>query len=124
MLPSAIDAAAGNDTSPVAVTGDHATMARVQGFGNASRAMKSMRGFSDFAENLSLFKDTRGNQKFKLRFETQFANLFDRTVFYDPNRNWSVASCGRAFSQCTSRSAFTSACTLTASGVEPYVGYS
>ncbi|MYC67803.1 MAG: carboxypeptidase regulatory-like domain-containing protein [Acidobacteriia bacterium] len=69
-------------------------------FGNASRTMNFVRGFSHVAENLSLFKDTWINQKFKLRFETQFANLFNRTVFCDPNRNWSAASFGRAFSQC------------------------
>ena len=69
-------------------------------FGDASRTMNFVRGFSQVAENLSLFKDTWINQKFKLRFETQFANLFNRTVFCDPNRNWSAASFGRAFSQC------------------------
>ena len=69
-------------------------------FGNASRTMNYVRGFSHFAENLSLFKDTWINQKFKVRFETRFANLFNRTVFCDPNRNWSAASFGRAFSQC------------------------
>ena len=62
--------------------------------------MNYVRGFSHFAENLSLFKDTWINQKFKVRFETRFANLFNRTVFCDPNRNWSAASFGRAFSQC------------------------
>ena len=69
-------------------------------FGNASRTMNYVRGFSHFAENLSLFKDTWINQKFKVRFETRLANLFNRTVFCDPNRNWSAASFGRAFSQC------------------------
>ena len=69
-------------------------------FGNASRTMNFVRGFGHFGENLSLFKDTWVNQKFKLRFETQFANLFNRTVFCDPNRNWSAASFGRAYSQC------------------------
>ena len=62
--------------------------------------MNFVRGFSHIAENLSLFKDTWINQKFKVRFETQLANVFNRTVFCDPNRNWSAASFGQAFSQC------------------------
>ena len=69
-------------------------------FGNASRTLDFVRGFNSVAENLRLFKDTWINEKFKVRFETQLANVFNRVVFCDPNRNWSAASFGRAFAQC------------------------
>ena len=71
-------------------------------FGNASRTMGFVRGFHNVAEDFSLFKDTWINQKFKIRFETQFANPFNRVVFCDPNRNWSAASFGRVYAQCNS----------------------
>ncbi len=71
-------------------------------FGSASRTMDFVRGFNHLAEDFSLFKDTWVGQKLKLRFETQLANAFNRVVFCDPNRNWSAASFGRAFSQCNS----------------------
>ena len=69
-------------------------------FGSASRTMDFVRGFSNVAEDFSLFKDTWINQKFKIRFQTQFANVFNRVVYCDPNRNWSAASFGRVFAQC------------------------
>ena len=71
-------------------------------FGSASRTMDFVRGFHHLAEDFSLFKDTWIGQKLKLRLETQLANAFNRVVFCDPNRNWSAASFGRAFSQCNS----------------------
>ncbi len=71
-------------------------------FGNASRTMGFVRGFHNVAEDFSLFKDTWINQKLKIRFETQFANIFNRVVFCNPNRNWSAPSFGRAYSQCNS----------------------
>lgn len=69
-------------------------------FGNASRTMNFVRGFSQVAEDFSLYKDAWLNAKFKVRFETQLANAFNRVVFCNPNRNWSAASFGRVFSQC------------------------
>ncbi len=69
-------------------------------FGNASRTMDFVRGFHNVAEDFSLFKDTWINEKFKLRFETQFGNIFNRVVFCDPNRNWSAATFGQTFAQC------------------------
>lgn len=69
-------------------------------FGNASRTMDFVRGFHNVAEDFSLYKDTWVNERFKLRFETQFGNIFNRVVFCDPNRNWSSASFGRIFAQC------------------------
>ena len=71
-------------------------------FGNASRTMDFVRGFSNVSEDFSLYKDTWINQKFKVRFQTQFANVFNRVVFCDPNRNWSASSFGRVFAQCNS----------------------
>lgn len=71
-------------------------------FGSASRTMDFVRGFHHLAEDFSLFKDTWIGQKLKLRLQTQLANAFNRVVFCDPNRNWSAASFGRAFSQCNS----------------------
>ncbi len=69
-------------------------------FGNASRTMNYVRGFSNVAENLSLSKDTWVNQKFKLKFETQFGNFLNRVVFCDPIRNYSASSFGRTTGQC------------------------
>lgn len=69
-------------------------------FGNASRTMDFVRGFHNVAEDFSLFKDTWINEKFKLRFETQFGNIFNRVVFCDPNRNWSASTFGLTFAQC------------------------
>ncbi len=71
-------------------------------FGDASRTMNFVRGFGHVSEDFSLFKDAWVSPKFKLRFETQIANAFNRTVFCDPNRNWSAASFGRVFAQCNS----------------------
>lgn len=71
-------------------------------FGTASRTMDFARGFANVAEDLALFKDAWVTSKFKVRFETQLANVFNRVVFCEPNRNWSAASFGRAFAQCNS----------------------
>ena len=71
-------------------------------FGDASRTMDFVRGFSSVSEDFSLYKDTWINQKFKVRFQTQLANAFNRVVFCDPNRNWSASSFGRVFAQCNS----------------------
>ena len=71
-------------------------------FGNASRTMNFVRGFGYTSEDFSFYKDTWIGQKLKLRFETQLANALNRVVLCEPNRNWSAASFGRAFSQCNS----------------------
>ena len=71
-------------------------------FGTASRTMDFVRGFHHVAEDLSLFKDAWVSPKVKVRFETQLANIFNRTVFCDPNRNWSASSFGQVFAQCNS----------------------
>ena len=71
-------------------------------FGTASRTMDFARGFANVAEDLALFKDAWVTSKFKVRFETQLANVFNRVVFCEPNRNWSASSFGRAFAQCNS----------------------
>lgn len=69
-------------------------------FGTASRTMNFVRGFHNVAEDFMVYKDAWVNPKFKVRFETQLANAFNRVVFCDPNRNWSASSFGRVFSQC------------------------
>ncbi len=71
-------------------------------FGSASRTMNFVRGPGHVAEDFRLYKDAWVNPKFKVRFETQLANAFNRVVFCNPNRNWSASSFGRVFSQCNS----------------------
>jgi hypothetical protein len=70
-------------------------------FGNAPRMDAHVRTFAIYNEDISLIKDTffKGEQ-FKLRFEAQFGNIFNRTFFCNPNTNISSGDFGKVTSQC------------------------
>ena len=69
-------------------------------FGNAPRADGSVRGFPNYNEDLNLFKVFPLKERLTMRFEAQFGNLFNRTVFCDPNTNFSAGSFGQVATQC------------------------
>ena len=53
-----------------------------------------------YSEDVNLFKvfPVSGDRKF--RFEAMFGNIFNRTLFCDPNTNWSAGSFGTVNTQC------------------------
>ena len=70
-------------------------------FGNAPVNDAHARTFPLFNEDISLIKDTffRG-ERFKVRFEAQFGNIFNRTFLCNPNTNWSSGDFGKVGAQC------------------------
>jgi hypothetical protein len=74
-------------------------------FGNAPERDGEVRGFGNYSEDINIFKvfPLTGNQK--LRFEAQIGNLFNRTIYCNPQSNWSNTNFGQVFTQCnTARS--------------------
>ena len=69
-------------------------------FGNAPINDGTVRGPRNITEDLSIFKDIWLSEQFKMRFETNFGNLFNRVVYCGPNGNWSAGSFGQIFGQC------------------------
>jgi hypothetical protein len=70
-------------------------------FGNAPRSDGSARGFPTYSEDMSLFKVFPIKERLKLRFESEFGNIFNRVRFCDPNNlNWSAGSFGSVNTQC------------------------
>ena len=70
-------------------------------FGTAPINDGTIRGFANITEDLSIFKDIWLNERFKARFESNFGNIFNRTVFCAPNTNWSAgADFGQVARQC------------------------
>jgi hypothetical protein len=69
-------------------------------FGNAPSRDGNVRGFSNHVEDVSIFKATTFNDRYKLRFEAQGGNVTNRVVFCDPNTNFSSAQFGRTSLQC------------------------
>jgi len=71
-------------------------------FGNSVRADGSVRGIvTAMSEDVSMFKETRFGERFRHRLEVQFGNVFNRTVFCEPNTNWSGgAAFGQTSTQC------------------------
>ena len=69
-------------------------------FGNSPINDGTVRGFANITEDLSIFKDIWLNEQWKMRWETNFGNIFNRTVFCSPNSNWSAGSFGQVFQQC------------------------
>ena len=64
-------------------------------FGNAPSRDGDVRGFSNHVEDVSIFKVTTFNERYKLRFEAQGGNVTNRVVFCDPNTNFSSAQFGQ-----------------------------
>jgi hypothetical protein len=70
-------------------------------FGNASRTDPVIRGFPFYREDFNLIKDTKiYADRLILRFEANFANLFNRHTWCDPDTDFSSSSFGHAFGQC------------------------
>jgi hypothetical protein len=69
-------------------------------FGNAPKNDGTVRGFANYGEDLSAFKNFIIKEQMRVRFEAQFGNIFNRTVFCDPDTNFSAGSFGQVSSQC------------------------
>jgi hypothetical protein len=70
-------------------------------FGNAVRADGTARGHvTAITEDVSIFKLTRFGERVRHRFEAQFGNVANRTVFCEPATNWSGGDFGRTGTQC------------------------
>jgi hypothetical protein len=71
-------------------------------FGTAPRADGTARGFPTYNEDMSLFKVFNLTEQVKMRFETQFGNIFNRTDFCNPSTFWdgSSATFGSIGTQC------------------------
>ena len=55
-----------------------------------------------YSEDLNVFKVFTLPNGQRIRFETSFGNLFNRTLFGEPAKNWSAANFGQVFSQAKS----------------------
>jgi hypothetical protein len=70
-------------------------------FGSATRADGTIRGLATATtEDLSIFKETQFGERFRHRFEAQFGNLPNRTVFCEPNTNFNAGAFGQVSTQC------------------------
>ena len=69
-------------------------------FGNAPKRDTTVRGFRNFSEDMNIFKVFPLRDQMKLRFEVSIGNLLNRTLFCDPNANWSAGSFGQISTQC------------------------
>jgi hypothetical protein len=70
--------------------------------GDAPRRDDSVRGFPTYSEDVNLFKVFPLHERLKMKFESQFGNLFNRTDFCDPDTNFSNGSFGTVNTQCNS----------------------
>jgi hypothetical protein len=69
-------------------------------FGNAPVRDGEVRGFPTFSEDINIFKVFELGGTKRIRFETQFGNLFNRVLYCDPNTNWSSPAFGTVSTQC------------------------
>ena len=69
-------------------------------FGTEGRTDSGVRGFGYFNEDMNLYKDTKINERWGVRFEASAGNLFNRVDFCPPNQNWSSGGFGTTTSQC------------------------
>jgi hypothetical protein len=69
-------------------------------FGNAPKRDGDVRGFKTFTEDLNFFKVFEVTGDKKLRFEAQVGNIFNRSIFCDPNQNWNNNAFGRVTTLC------------------------
>ena len=72
-------------------------------FGNAPRTDDTCRDLPVYNEDINLFKDflIKG-EDVKLRFETNFGNILNRTFFCTPHTYWTGGDFGQATGQCNS----------------------
>jgi hypothetical protein len=69
-------------------------------FGNAPRRDTTIRSFPVYSEDINIFKVFDLPTGAKIRFESMFGNIFNRTLFCDPNTNWSAGTFGLISTQC------------------------
>ena len=69
-------------------------------FGNAPKRDTTVRSFPVYSEDLNIFKVFTLPNEHKIRFESMFGNIFNRTLFCDPNPNWSSGAFGQISTQC------------------------
>jgi hypothetical protein len=67
-------------------------------FGNAPKRDRTVRSFPIYSEDLNVCKVFTLPNGQRIRFETSFGNLFNRTLFGEPANNWSAANFGQVFS--------------------------
>jgi len=70
--------------------------------GDGPRRDESVRGFPTYSEDINIFKVFQLHERLKMRFESQFGNIFNRTDFCDPDTNFSAGSFGTVNTQCNS----------------------
>ncbi len=71
--------------------------------GNAPFAFNNIRGFHTYNENISFIKDTKIGEKWGVvQFRCDTFNIFNRTVFANPDLNWNDAVTG-SFGKVTSQ---------------------
>ena len=58
------------------------------------------RGFKNITEDVSIFKVTKLNERYSVRFEIQGGNVTNRVVFCDPATNFSAGNFGQVSLQC------------------------
>jgi len=71
-------------------------------FGNAARRLNDVRGFTNWVEDFNFYKNIPLSERFNMKFEAQFGNIFNRVVFCDPDTNFSSPTFGQVFAQCNS----------------------
>jgi Carboxypeptidase regulatory-like domain/TonB dependent receptor len=70
-------------------------------FGNAPSRDGTARGFRNAVEDVSIFKVTTIKERYRIRFEAQAGNVSNRTIFCDPQTNFSGgANFGQTGTQC------------------------
>ena len=71
-------------------------------FGNAPKRDSTVRSFPIYSEDLNIFKVFALPNGHRVRFESMFGNVFNRTLFGEPNTNWSAGTFGQVFTQANS----------------------
>ena len=75
-------------------------------FGNTPRRDGSVRGWPNYSEDLSVFKEFALGEQFRMRLTAEGGNIFNRTNFCDPDQNFSDASFGTISTQCNQPRSF------------------
>jgi hypothetical protein len=75
-------------------------------FGTAPRRDGSVRGWPNYNEDVSVFKDFTLKEQLKMRFTVEGGNIFNRTNFCDPDTNFSDGSFGSISTQCNQPRSF------------------
>jgi hypothetical protein len=71
-------------------------------FGNAPKRDDTVRSFPIYSEDLNIFKVFALPNNHRMRFEAMFGNIFNRTLFGEPDTNFSSPTFGQVFSQANS----------------------